>query len=104
MKFLQHHAFYFLITLTLFGSACSDNKVNDPVTSYNYIPDDKKLHDTIVQLDSIFFDAYNTCATNLEKHAAFYSDSLEFYHDKGGLSTSKKETVDAIRRNVCGKV
>ena len=34
----------------------------------------------------------------------FYSDSIEFYHDKSGLTTSKQDILDATRKNVCGKV
>jgi hypothetical protein len=69
-----------------------------------YIPDDPKLYETIVHLDSLFFNSYNTCDKNLETHAAFYADSLEFYHDKGGLMTSKKDVINGIKNNVCGKV
>ena len=68
----------------------------------NYTPDSQELYDTIVHLDSIFFEAYNTC--NLDKQAEFYSDSIEFYHDKGGLMTSKQDIIDATKRNICGKV
>jgi ketosteroid isomerase-like protein len=60
------------------------------------------LYNTIVKLDSIFFNAYNTCDIN--KQAAFYSDSIEFYHDKGGLMTSKQDILEATRKNICGKV
>jgi hypothetical protein len=67
-----------------------------------YKPDNQKLYDTIVYLDSVFFDAYNTC--NMELQADFYADDIEFYHDQGGLMTSKQEILDAIRRNICGKV
>lgn len=72
--------------------------------SYTYKPDDQKLYDTIVKLDSIFFSLYNNCSTQLQAYANFYSDSIEFYHDKGGLNTSKKEIVEATRKNICGKV
>lgn len=72
--------------------------------SYHYKPDDQKLHDTIATLDSIFFEAYNTCNFNLEIYGAFYADSIEFYHDKGGLTTSKQAIIDATKRNICGKV
>jgi hypothetical protein len=68
----------------------------------SYTPDDQKLYDTIVHLDSVFFGAYNTC--NMELQAEFYADDIEFYHDKGGLMTSKQELLDAIKRNICGKV
>ncbi len=67
-----------------------------------YRPDDPALYDTIVRLDSLFFEAYNTC--NMDRQAAFYSDSIEFYHDKSGLTTSKQEILEAIQRNICGKV
>lgn len=55
-------------------------------------------------MDSVFFEAYNTCTVHLEQYAAIYSDSIEFYHDKGGVMTSKKDIVDATNRNICGKV
>ena len=67
-----------------------------------YVPDDKKLYDEIVKMDSIFFTAYNNC--DLETQRNFLSDTLEFYHDKSGLSTSKKDVMDAIARNICNKV
>ena len=70
----------------------------------NYKPDDPKLYDTIVKLDSIFFSAYNSCLINVDKYAAFYSDSIEFYHDQGGLSRSKAGIVEATKKNICGKV
>src|SRR5262245_59492368 len=60
------------------------------------------LYEEIVKLDSIFFSAYNNC--DIQKQADFLSDSIEFYHDKGGLSTSKKEILEAIQKNICGKV
>ena len=72
--------------------------------TYHYQPRDQKLYDTIVHLDSLFFAYYNTCSVNLDKHSAFYADTLEFYHDNGGLSKSKQEVVEGIRKNVCGKV
>ncbi|MDP4265060.1 MAG: DUF4440 domain-containing protein [Bacteroidota bacterium] len=61
-----------------------------------------ELYHTITSLDSTLFDAYNNC--NLEKYAALFSEDLEFYHDKGGLSTSKKDMVEAVKNNICGKV
>ncbi|MBZ5856034.1 nuclear transport factor 2 family protein [Flavihumibacter profundi] len=74
-----------------------------PLTK-NYQPDDPQLYETIVRLDSLFFNAYNTCTVNLDKYAAFYAEDIEFYHDKGGLMTSKKELVEATKKNICGKV
>jgi hypothetical protein len=67
-----------------------------------YIPADKELFRTIGTMDSLFFDAYNKC--DLEKQASIYSDTIEFYHDKGGLMTSKKEIIDGTQKYICGKV
>lgn len=61
-----------------------------------------ELYKTIVALDSTFFDAYNHC--DMGKQAEFYSDSIEFFHDKGGLETSKKKILADTKKNICGKV
>ena len=65
-------------------------------------PKSPDLYNTIVHLDSVYFNAYNSC--DMEKQAAIYSDSLEFYHDGGGLETSKKALLASIKQNICGKV
>ncbi len=91
-----------LILLLIISLSAAKNNANAQL--YAYKPDDQKLYDTIVHLDSLFFDAYNTCDINLVKYASFYADSIEFYHDKGGVMTSKKEIVDATKKNICGKV
>jgi hypothetical protein len=44
---------------------------------------------TNYQYGQYFFHAYNSCDIN--KQALIYGESLEFYHDKGGLTTSKQE-------------
>ncbi|PYF74448.1 nuclear transport factor 2 family protein [Pedobacter nutrimenti] len=67
-----------------------------------YAPESVELYQKIVSLDSAFFGAYNNC--ELDKMAAMMSDELEFYHDRGGLSTSKKQVLESIQKNICGKV
>lgn len=84
--------------------ACHSAKQNMGKSQPTYLPADKNLHDTIVKLDSLFFNAYNTCAANLDLYASFYADDIEFYHDKGGVMKSKKDIVESTRTNVCGKV
>jgi hypothetical protein len=69
---------------------------------YTYAISDQKLYNTIAHMDSVYFNAYNTC--DIAKQAAIYADSIEFYHDKGGLMTSKQAILDAIKKNICGKV
>ena len=82
-------------------SACTSTKTNTGQTE-KYKPDDPALYNTIVHMDSVYFNAYNTC--DMATQTALYSDSIEFYHDKTGLSTSKQDILNAIKNNICGKV
>lgn len=61
-----------------------------------------ELYKKVVGLDSTFFHAYNTC--NMETQRAFYNDTIEFYHDKTGLETSKEKLLNDTKKNICGKV
>ena len=108
---LISHSDFSLFMLLLVGSifllliqSCSGPKKNQYQLTKNYQPDNQELFNTIVRLDSLFFDAYNNCSTKLDYYAGFYSDSMEFYHDQGGLMTSKKQVVDGTEKNICGKV
>ena len=67
-----------------------------------YKPSDIQLHNTISKLDSIYFTAYNTC--DIETQRKMYSEDLEFFHDKGGLATSKEGILTSLKNNICGKV
>lgn len=67
-----------------------------------YVAIDKVIYDDIVAMDKAYFDAYNNC--DMEKQASLYLEDLEFFHDKGGLSTSKQEILTSIEKNICGKV
>jgi Domain of unknown function (DUF4440) len=92
-----------LMVIILFTNCTSSKNTTYQLTK-NYKPDNQKLYDTIVKLDSLFFDAYNTCNINFEKYSSFYADNLEFYHDQGGLMTTKQGVIDGTKKNICGKV
>ncbi len=94
----------YLSIIAVLLASCSSTKNNTYAITKNYIPDDKQLYTIIVKLDSAFFGAYNTCTLNLDEYASFFSENIEFYHDQGGLMTSKKDIIDATKRNICGKV
>lgn len=81
-------------------TACS-NKLAQTST-FQYTPPDKALYDTIVRMDSVFFEAYNNCRITVID--SMISQDVEFYHDQGGLSTSQPQLVEALRKNICGKV
>jgi len=84
-----------LLLSSLFASAQDD-------AIRKYIPTDPELYRQIEQMDQTFFDAYNQC--DMKKQEAIYADDIEFFHDKGGLMTSKKELLEATQKNICGKV
>ena len=63
---------------------------------------DSELYKTLKVMDDTYFTAYNNCDMNTQ--ATILAEDLEFYHDQGGLSTSKKEILESIEKNICGKV
>lgn len=68
------------------------------------LPDSESLslYDSIVMMDEKWEDAYNKC--KLDVMEELISEDLEFYHDQGGLMTSKTKLNDALKDNICGKV
>ena len=60
------------------------------------------LFQTIQSLDTQLFDAYNHC--DLDKFGSLLADDLEFYHDVSGLSRSRQASLEALKKNICGKV
>lgn len=72
------------------------------IESMAQVPEDSALYQKILALDAAYFEAYNTC--DIDGQAGLLDESLEFYHDQGGLSTSKTEILESIRENICGKV
>tara|TARA_R100000935_G_scaffold22452_1_gene41326 strand:- start:1134 stop:1595 length:462 start_codon:yes stop_codon:yes gene_type:complete len=83
-------------------SSCSSSKNIEKITVDEYIPDDAELYAEIVKMDTQFFDAYNSC--DLEMQKDLYAEDIEFFHDQGGLMTSKKGILEATKKNICGKV
>lgn len=61
--------------------------------------DPQKISSTILQKDSLFWTAYNTC--DIEKFKEFLTDDLEFYHDKGGLTLGQENLVAVFKNNLC---
>ncbi|MBX9783366.1 MAG: nuclear transport factor 2 family protein [Chitinophagaceae bacterium] len=55
---------------------------------------DTALFNTIFKQDSLFFSAFNE--KNINRFADFLDSSLEFYHDKGGL-TDKTYSVNSLK-------
>lgn len=71
----------------------------------NQAPADTALVATVSKLDTDFFDAFNHCTApdQLQKHASYLAPNLEFYHDKGGVTWSRRDYMANVKNNVCGQ-
>ncbi len=72
-----------------------------PAKSNNQQLKDEGLYNKIAELDKAVFDSYNTC--DIELHKTFFTDDLEFYHDKAGLTLSLKRFVENTEKYICAK-
>jgi hypothetical protein len=63
-----------------------------------------QLYETVLALDKATFAAFNSCATpgQLQKHAEFFAEGVEFYHDKGGVTWTRAEMLANTEKYVCG--
>ena len=90
------------LTLLSFSLAASLAAAAQNQDTYSYKPKSQELYNTIAHMDSVYFNAYNSC--DMETQSAIYADSIEFYHDGSGLQTSKEALLAALKANICGKV
>ncbi len=67
-----------------------------------YSPSSHEIHKAIEKMDSIWEDSYNNCRLDVQQE--IIAEDLEFYHDIGGLLTSKTQLIEALKNNICGKV
>lgn len=60
---------------------------------------DRQLAAVILHNDSLFWQAYNTCdVTNM---MTYFSDDIQFYHDKGGITNGKPALAQSFEKGVC---
>ena len=91
MKYTNH----ILLTTCFLIASCQCSRAQS--TSTNSFTD---LEQTILFHDSIFWVAYNAC--DVEKMSSYFTDDLEFYHDKNGLTAPKVKLDEAMRTGLCG--
>lgn len=63
---------------------------------------DAELHGLIAKLDQRHFEAFNRC--DLDTLQALYSPDVEFFHDLNGRVMNREQFIQAVRKNICGKV
>ncbi|GAA4857125.1 nuclear transport factor 2 family protein [Luteimonas vadosa] len=63
------------------------------------------LHATVAALDEALFDAFNHCSdpAQLQRHADYFDEDIEFYHDLGGVTLTRGEMIANTAKNACGK-
>jgi hypothetical protein len=61
---------------------------------------EQEVTTTILHFDSLFWNAYNSCDTSKFKN--FFTDDVEFYHDKGGPTFGLQALVASFNKNLCG--
>lgn len=63
------------------------------------------LAETLAALDAAAFDAFNRCDEpgQLDRHAGYFSPSVEFYHDNGGVTWTRDAMIANTAKFVCGK-
>jgi Domain of unknown function (DUF4440) len=62
--------------------------------------DRESLANTILLKDSLFWDTFNNC--DLENLRLFFSDNMEFYHDRNGLVLGLENLTADLKKNLCG--
>lgn len=66
--------------------------------------DDTSLLDEMKQLDSEVFTSFNQCEDlqQLAKHASYFSEGVEFYHDSGGVTWDRATMIANTEKYACG--
>ena len=54
----------------------------------------------VLQRDALFWKAYNAC--DVAAMAGFFTEDVEFYHDRGGPTIGHPAFVAALREGLCG--
>lgn len=96
------HKIGFLTFCSILLLSCENKQESTATSIPEYQIVDQELYEKIVALDKQYFDAYNTC--DMETQANMYAEDIEFFHDKGGLMTSKPDLLQSLKDNICDKV
>jgi hypothetical protein len=72
------------------------------VLSQNLIAQEKTSSgeiELVLHQDSLFWQHYNNC--NVDEMRKFFTDDVEFYHDKGGIIKGADSVISVSKRNLC---
>lgn len=92
VRVLAPKAFILLFVCLALTTAARAQAKSDPKAS-------AELSERIAALDAAMFDAYNRC--DIDKVGTFFTEDLEFYHEKGGLTLTRDATLAIMKKNLC---
>ncbi|MBB1309030.1 nuclear transport factor 2 family protein [Pseudoalteromonas sp. SR44-5] len=63
------------------------------------------LQSKMMRLDTALFDSFNHCnnPVQLAKHASYFAEGVEFYHDNGGVTWDRNSMIANTKQYACGK-
>ena len=64
-------------------------------------PASEEVYSKLKSLDSELFATVYTC--NPVKSAGFFTEDLEFYHDRGGVTKTLKSFIENLEKNFCNE-
>lgn len=96
--------FAFLACITLALAAASAG-ASTAASSAGETSEQRALFSTVSHLDAGLFDTFNHCASpgQFQKHAGYFAANVEFYHDTGGVTWSRRDYMENTRNHVCGQ-
>src|SRR5258705_2859930 len=89
MKLTKNYLFLIILLLAI---ACSDSPGEKKEVAKQYEPVSKELFAEIAQMDSVMFAGFNM--HDIDKIMSAFDSSLEFYHDKGGVTDFKQTKIN----------
>jgi hypothetical protein len=61
---------------------------------------DDSISALILEKDALFWKGYNSC--DIESCRNFFTDDVEFYHDKGGVTLGIEALTESLKSSLCG--
>lgn len=96
---MRHRATIRSILALVFAAALSGTAPAQTV--HPSIPD-AELSEIIATLDQKHFGAFNSC--DVDTLLTLYGPDVEFFHDLNGRIMNREQFIQAVKKNICGKV
>lgn len=70
------------------------------ITTFGQVEKDSELYKVIREKDSLLFNlGFNNC--DITQFENLLSENFEFYHDQGGITSSKADFISEIKNRLC---